>query len=229
MSVQNKFKAGDKVVWNDLGYQDKFFAHTDPKQLLTVSHYGDEDDGLVFFENLLDINGDQAGVFDYRFTLVESAQESAETPSIQGKTCSQNCVSCKDKETPVLEENDENGWFKRGELPPVGTVCEAGIPHVSGVNDEVRRVLLIEGYPIAHFECGEKTYTWFSSEGGFYPPGVFEFRPIRTPEEIAKQEREAYCDRIYSVLCKAERKNNRSDMAEALYDAGLRFVEEEVE
>ena len=114
MSTQKKFKADDKVVWDDLGYWDTFFAHTDPKQILTVSHYGDDDDGedgLVFFENLSGVNGDQAGVFDHRFTLVESAQESiekpAETPSNQGKTCSQNCVSCKDKETHVLEENDE--------------------------------------------------------------------------------------------------------------------------
>ena len=80
-----------------LGIGGTFFAHTNPKQILTVSYYGDEDDGLVFFENLLDINGNMAGVFDHRFTLVESAQESAETPSNQGKTFSQNSVSCKDK------------------------------------------------------------------------------------------------------------------------------------
>lgn len=44
--------------------------------------------------------------------------------------------------------------------------------------------------------------------------------------DTKRQERENYIDRIYSVMCKAERPNNRSDMAEALYDAGLRFVEE---
>lgn len=216
MSIQKKFKAGDRVVWDDFGYWGTFFAHTNPKQILTVSYYGDEDDGLVFFENLLDINGNMAGVFDHRFTLVESAQESAETPSNQGKTFSQNSVSCKDKETPVLEENDENGWFKRGQLPPAGAVCE-----VMDGGEWVQTVVV--GIDSEGFAVYESTWSDVHYDGESNP---LRFRPIKTAEEIAKeQEREAYCDRIYSVLCKAERKNNRSDMAEALYEAGLRFVE----
>jgi len=225
MSNQKKFKAGDKVVWDDLGYCGMFFVHTNPKQILTVSHYGDEDDGedgLVFFENLSDINGNMAGVFDHRFTLVESAQESAETPSIQGKTCSQNCVSCKDKETPVLEENDENGWFKRGELPPVGANIEYKIGAGPWFEATVKYVLDVLGgeedeIVIACPHLGFEQLLTLSDHA--------KIRPTATPEQIAEQEREAYCDRIYSVLCKAERKNNRSDMAESLYDAGLRFVE----
>jgi len=47
------------------------------------------------------------------------------------------------------------------------------------------------------------------------------------PEEMEAEARSAYCDRIYGVLCKAERSGNRSDMAEALYDAGLRFTEKD--
>ena len=222
MSIQKKFKAGDKVVWDDFGYWNTFFTHTDPEQILTVSHYGDEDDGeagLVFFENLSDINGDQAGVFDHRFTLVESAQESNGTPSIQGETCSQNCVSCKDKQTHTLEDKDENEWFKRGELPTVGTVCECQNNSMQWLKGTIVYVVEDKGTTLAIMQT--PTEILYGEAG--------EFRPIQSPEQIAKQEREAYCDRIYSVLCKAERKNNRSDMAEALYDAGLRFVGEGVQ
>lgn len=50
-------------------------------------------------------------------------------------------------------------------------------------------------------------------------------RPIRTPEQIAAEERERACDVIYGILRKAERPGNLSDMAEAIYDAGYRKVE----
>lgn len=56
-------------------------------------------------------------------------------------------------------------------------------------------------------------------------PWNMEFRPIRTPEQIAAHERSRYCDRIYGVMRKAASPYNRSDMAEVLYDAGLRFTE----
>lgn len=42
------------------------------------------------------------------------------------------------------------------------------------------------------------------------------FRPIRTE---AERKRSDICDKIYGAMCKAERKDNRSDMAEAVYDA----------
>lgn len=219
MSIQKKFKAGDRVVWDDLGYQDKFFAHTDPKQILTVSHYGDEDDGedgLVFFENLSDINGDQVGVFDHRFTPVESAQESAETPSNQGKTCSQNCVSCKDKQTPLLEDKDENEWFKRGELPPVGANIEyklgAGIWFPAVVKYVLDTFVKVEGEVVVycpHLKCemlivlNEDT----------------SIRPIKSPEQIAEEEREkavTYMINRFSGLSKAH--------AVLMYDAGYRLV-----
>ena len=42
------------------------------------------------------------------------------------------------------------------------------------------------------------------------------FRPIRTE---ADRKREVICDSIYGAITRAERKENRSDMAEAVYDA----------
>ena len=57
--------------------------------------------------------------------------------------------------------------------------------------------------------------------------GNLFYRPIRTPEKIEAEERNRMCDRIYGIMIGpgVKRKDNRSDMAEALYDAGLRFVE----
>lgn len=194
MSTQKKFKAGDKVVWSDIGYWSTFFAHTDPKQILTISHYGDEDDGLVFFENLSDINGDQAGVFDYRFTLVESAQESiekpAETPSNQWKTCPQNYVSCKDKETPVLEENDENAWFKRGEFPPAGTVCEV-------IDEGEWRQTVVVGVDSEGFAVYESPWSDIPYDGESNP---LRFRPIKTAEQIAEEGRQKAISEMESLV-----------------------------
>lgn len=60
-----------------------------------------------------------------------------------------------------------------------------------------------------------------------HPRNLF-YRPVKTAEQIAKsRERSLACDRIYGIITGpgVERKGNTSDMAEALYDAGLRFIE----
>ena len=86
-------------------------------------------------------------------------------------------------------------WSGEG-LPPVGAVCEAGIPHTSGASGESRSIVWIEGRVIAYHEINGRQYAWFAEDDdGFYPPGVFEFRPIRTPEQIAADEREAAIER----------------------------------
>lgn len=79
-------------------------------------------------------------------------------------------------------------WSGEG-LPPVGVVCEAAIPHASGPNNE-RSFIWIEGSVIAYYEIKGKTYAWFAEADGFYPPSILEFRPIRTPEQIAADERD---------------------------------------
>lgn len=213
MSVQNKFNVGDKVILVDQEYAKGFFPNYKGEELIVVNI---EEDA---YANDLLVTDAGISAFDYRFTLVESAQESiekpAETPSNQGKTCSQNCVSCKDKETPFLEYNDENAWFKRNEFPPAGTVCE-----VMDGGEWLQTVVV--GVDSEGFAVYESTWIDIPYDGENNP---LRFRPIKTAEEVAAEERATYCDRIYGVLCKAERKNNRSDMAEALYDAGLRFAE----
>jgi hypothetical protein len=116
------------------------------------------------------------------------------------------------KEDPVV-------WNGQG-LPPVGTVCEAVIPHSSGEDDENKSIIWIEGVVIAHHEINGKTFTWFAERDGFYPPNVLEFRPIRTPEQIAYDQRDSAIAYMLKVCFGADL--SRRERLAALYDAGYR-------
>lgn len=45
--------------------------------------------------------------------------------------------------------------------------------------------------------------------------------PVKASEDKITRERE--CDKIYGIISNVERPGNKSDMAEAIYDAGYRF------
>lgn len=117
-----------------------------------------------------------------------------------------------------MSEGKQNVEWSGEGLPPVGTVCEAAIPHTSGP-DNARSFIWIEGRVIAYHEIKGKTYAWFAEDDGFYPPGVFEFRPIRTPEQIAAEERDKAVD---AMLMVSFEESTRRHIFEALYDAGYR-------
>lgn len=102
-------------------------------------------------------------------------------------------------------------WNGEG-LPPVGCECEyslnAGktwwkckIDYIVGTQGVVMLCDTFEGVQ----------YVKFSSYGG-----TLKFRPIRAE---ADKKRERICDAIYGALTKAERQHNRSDEAEAVYEA----------
>lgn len=112
-------------------------------------------------------------------------------------------------------------WDGQG-LPPVGTEVEANFPvtDTTGTHYHWRRVIVaVAGIPGAEREC--LVYDAENTK----PAWVDELRPIRTPEQIAAEERSKECDRIFAILSSVEREGNRSDMAEALYDAGYRRQE----
>jgi hypothetical protein len=115
-------------------------------------------------------------------------------------------------------------------LPPVGAVCEYMWDYKQEGSFYVQVEVLAhdKGSAILRALSGPKTGELRESRGGVCGPrnGQAIFRPIRTPEQIAADERSKYCDRIFGVLTNATRAGNRSDMAEALYDAGLRFKDE---
>lgn len=111
----------------------------------------------------------------------------------------------------ALAASQKPAWNGEG-LPPVGCECEyslnAGktwwkckIDYIVGTQGVVMLCDTFEGVQ----------YVEFSSYGG-----TLKFRPIRSE---ADKKRERICDAIYGALTKAERRHNRSDEAEAVYDA----------
>lgn len=114
----------------------------------------------------------------------------------------------------TFEARPQETWDGKG-LPPVGLMVEwkAGLDH------DWQRVTVLA------YANGD---AWFQPEDGpsFIVGNPANFRRIRTPEQIAAEERSKECDRIFVILSSVEREGNRSDMAEALYDAGYRRQEE---
>lgn len=127
-----------------------------------------------------------------------------------------------------LEIAQPEPWTGEG-LPPVGTLCEfAGfnpeetIPTDPRVGDQVT--------VIAHFMSGSFEVAAFT----FYAPPEFEylqvaqgaygcFRPVRTPEQIAVEEREKAIEEMIAdtnILTGIMR--DRRIMAGQLYDSGYR-------
>lgn len=128
----------------------------------------------------------------------------------------------------VFDIRPEEEWTGEG-LPPVGTVCEfAGfnpeetMPTDPRVGDQVT--------VIAHFMSGSFEVAAFT----FYAPPEFEylqvaqgaygcFRPVRTPEQIAEEEREkavqAAIEDTYTIGISDQSKRI---LIERLYDAGYR-------
>lgn len=119
----------------------------------------------------------------------------------------------------LVEAKDENGrfdeWFKRGELPPVGTVCEAWHQGANQGIVEVRysgECMVLWNVSGKHEQCS-------ASEN-------YTFRPIKVPEQIAAEERENVIEDISRVI-----RGTISDRlaAEYLYELGYRKMEEERE
>lgn len=130
-----------------------------------------------------------------------------------------------DAQVFTVHERPSLVWNGEG-LPPVGLRCEAAIPHTSGPDSE-RSFIWIEGSVIAYYEIKGKTYAWFAEDDGFYPPNVLEFRPIRTPEQIAADEREAvvtYMQCIIGGIFDKESIASPHEISEKLYEAGLRLI-----
>jgi hypothetical protein len=108
-------------------------------------------------------------------------------------------------------------WTGTG-MPPVGEKCEARIPHhtASGL-----QMLWCEVEVLAHAIIKGCHQSWVKepgADGGFYAPMALTFRPIRTPEQIAAEERAQEIRRIHQVIYLM----TDEQAANAIYDAGYR-------
>ena len=126
--------------------------------------------------------------------------------------------------TETRPEPKENLWDGEG-IPSNGTIFNANFEgkqyKVKVIcqpvdEDQVDKVVAVVG-----LEGERKCLLWWTNN----------YQKIKTKEEIeAEKERSRVCDKIYGVLLTTDGKDgsrigNRSDYAEALYDAGLRFVD----
>lgn len=108
----------------------------------------------------------------------------------------------------------EPEWNGEG-LPPVGVECE----FQAALGDWVAIRITAHGEDsMLMKQVGKDNEQYISKDR--------KFRPMRSADEIAHIiSRSKECDKIFGILSSVEREGNRSDMAEALYDAGYRKLE----
>ncbi|WP_085701939.1 hypothetical protein [Pseudomonas sp. B15(2017)] len=106
-------------------------------------------------------------------------------------------------------------WDGKG-LPPVGAEIEAMMRRNMHDDYAWHRAKVVHGaFPLSPGEV-----LVFALETTS-PAWVDEFRPIRTPEQIAQQEREAAIEEMDAVFS-SNFEGHRKDGLQALYDAGYR-------
>ena len=118
----------------------------------------------------------------------------------------------------------DNSWYENGEIPPVGANIEYKLGDGPWYEATVKYVLDV-------LDGEEEEIVIACPHLGFEQLLVLDkhtkIRPIQTPEQIAAQERKKAIDAISDVLIETERMSSYTDVAAHLYDAGLRFVEDE--
>ena len=114
-------------------------------------------------------------------------------------------------------------WTGEG-LPPVGTVCERRTKYDDDGRYEQVRIIAhtSKGFPV--WENTDALFAGIAKENMF-SAGVPAFRPIRTPEQIAAEERDKEIARMVDALgCDPEAtKTGEFVRCGILYDAGCRM------
>ena len=100
----------------------------------------------------------------------------------------------------------DNSWFERGELPPVGTVCEV-MRNMEWTAVEILKTRVNSSGIKVAAAMDAKDFTVFWSN---------EFRPLRT-------EREKTVDEMANLIARSVFGSAKCQ-AEKLYDAGYRMV-----
>lgn len=122
----------------------------------------------------------------------------------------------RDEWQAAVDAMKASAWNGEG-LPPVGTVCE------NAAGGEWRKVFIV-----AHDSVDNEQRAIFRFVGGdqysYFGEHAECFRPIRTPEQIAAEERLKAIDEMAAVY-KSNFEGHVKDGCQALYDAGYRKFE----
>lgn len=207
-----KYKVGDRVQVNsDAGFsaysKGVVVEYTVPS-------------GLAYPPNCVFVLRDGAanvcGFYPDELTLLKAAESSNESGSLVQKISVENdVVSSAVNTSDSQSKSQDSSWYENGDLPPVGAKCI-----YTGVDEDFAGVI------VAHVEQGRDYQAIIQCEGDWWPGEAGEFRPWYSDEEIEAQEREKAIEKMREVCRSPE---GPADAFEALYDAGLRFVEEGVE
>ena len=142
---------------------------------------------------------------DYSTAIVTRAEWQAAVDALKAKKAKSE--SLVDDYVESQAERYAKEWDGVG-LPPVGTVCEIKL-HAAWTPVEV----------IAHY-ANQAVIGWNCPEGeNVELRCVGDLRPIRTPKQIAAEEREKFIDELIKVTC------IRRGEAGLIYDAGYRKQE----
>lgn len=114
---------------------------------------------------------------------------------------------------PFVPRPATAGWNGEG-LPPVGTVCE-----VRGCMSHYQ-----QWNKVTIFAVRGKTVMFDMDDGRWGQTDSHEFRPLRTPEQIAAEERETELNRMVATVSMLDKSWARKVCA-GLYDAGYRKFE----
>lgn len=181
----------NKPRWGSVGIEINFISQHEDGQWIGHSEKPKEGGECFECNCIVSLFGYGEVLGDWRDTLEKRPEEFKPFTSIE------------DNHEQKMKQ--DNGWFERGELPPVGEACE--IHHKFWADESHHKVkisAITDEYLIVKYESFEHHYLI----------NDIEFRPIRT-------EREAAIEDMVSVMSATKRANFDINAA-ALYDAGYR-------
>lgn len=154
---------------------------------------------------------------DKSCTTVYRAQWQASVDALKAENVPSAKTQIALEEARGIRDEKAIEW-KRGELPPVGTICEHA---PGGSSDNWYQVEIIE-----HRRFNDAPYLCavFVTHNDVSFSSHESFRPIRTPEQIAAEDRERDIDAMVKSCPYPGSDFSRIDCA-ALYDAGYRKFE----
>lgn len=119
-----------------------------------------------------------------------------------------------------FKHSDIEKWKGEG-LPPVGTVCEVfGCEHEYTMRFNFQHVQIIAHHTDS--EC-DRVAVFAADDLEYHGLTAERFRPLRTPEQIAAEERLNAIEFMHDLVGDIEKIPTWTDALAKLYDAGLRF------